>query len=139
MQISQKIGQYEVLKTYGKDAAIVIDTMFETADDYIMTISEQLDLLGIKNYDLIGFPSLINQFQWEDKACFIYKEFEGSHLDTIPYDIDFAVNAIKNLCLSIYQVWTLSNGYFYPEIDMNQLYFTKDQNLVFKNAYNFSM
>ena len=36
-------------------------------------------------------------------------------------------------------MWTLSNGYFYPEIDMNQLYFTKDQNLVFKNAYNFSM
>ena len=27
MQISQKIGQYEVLKTYGKDAAIVTDTM----------------------------------------------------------------------------------------------------------------
>lgn len=139
MQISQKIGQYEVLKTYGKDAAIVTDTMFETTDSYIMTVSEQLDLLGIKNYDLIGFPSLINQFQWEDKACFIYKEFEGARLDTIPYDIDFAVNAIKNLCLSIYQVWTLSNGYFYPEIDMNQLYFTKDQNLVFKNAYNFSM
>lgn len=139
MQISQKIGQYEVLKTYGKDAAIVTDTMFETTDSYIMTVSEQLDLLGIKNYDLIGFPSLINQFQWENKACFIYKEFEGARLDTIPYDIDFAVNAIKNLCLSIYQVWTLSNGYFYPEIDMNQLYFTKDQNLVFKNAYNFSM
>lgn len=139
MQISQKIGQYEVLKTYGKGAAIVTDTMFETTDSYIMTVSEQLDLLGIKNYDLIGFPSLINQFQWEDKACFIYKEFEGARLDTIPYDIDFAVNAIKNLCLSIYQVWTLSNGYFYPEIDMNQLYFTKDQNLVFKNAYNFSM
>ena len=104
-----------------------------------MTISEQLDLLGIKNYDLIGFPSLINQFQWEDKACFIYKEFEGARLDTIPYDIDFAVNAIKNLCLSIYQVWTLSNGYFYPEIDMNQLYFTKDQNLVFKMRITFSM
>ena len=97
MQISQKIGQYEVLKTYGKDAAIVTDTMFETTDSYIMTVSEQLDLLGIKNYDLIGFPSLINQFQWEDKACFIYKEFEGARLDTIPHDIDFAVNAIKNL------------------------------------------
>ena len=36
MQISQKIGQYEVLKTYGKDAAIVTDTMFETTDSYIM-------------------------------------------------------------------------------------------------------
>lgn len=57
MQISQKIGQYEVLKTYGKDAAIVTDTMFETTDSYIMTVSEQLDLLGLKIMILLDSQS----------------------------------------------------------------------------------
>jgi hypothetical protein len=51
MQISQKIGQYEVLKTYGKDAAIVTDTMFETTDSYIMTVSEQLGSYWIPKSD----------------------------------------------------------------------------------------
>lgn len=138
MQKNQKVGQYEILKAYGKDMAVVRDTMFETTDIYIMTISAQLHLLNIKDYDLTGFPSLINQFQWEDKACFIYKEFEGAHLDTIPYDIEFSVNVIRNLCLSIHHAWELSDGCFCPEINMDKLYFTKDGNFVFKNAYNFS-
>lgn len=138
MQKNQKIGQYEILKDCGNDMAIVKDTMFETSDIYIMAISEQLQLLNIKNYDLIGFPSLINQFEWEEKACFIYKEIEGAHLDTIPYDIDFSVNAVRNLCLSIYQIWRLSGGCFYPEINMDELYFTKNENFIFQNAYAFS-
>lgn len=138
MQKSQRIGQYEILKVYGNDMAIVRDMMFETSDVYIMAISDQLQLLNIRNYDLTGFPSLINQFEWEGKACFVYKAFEGAHLDTVPYDIDFSVNAIRNLCLSIYRVWKLSGGYFYPKISIQELYFTKDENLVFKNAYIFS-
>lgn len=138
MQENQKIGQYEILEICGNDMAIVKDTMFETPDVYIMAMSEQLRLLNIKNYDLIGFPGLINQFEWEGKACFIYKEFEGTHLDTIPYDIDFSVNVVRNLCLSIYQVWRLSGGCFCPQISMDELYLTKDKSLIFQNAYVFS-
>ena len=56
MQISQKIGQYEVLKTYGKDAAIVTDTMFETTDSYILSFIGSLKKNRIDDatYSIIG-------------------------------------------------------------------------------------
>lgn len=135
---NEKIGQYEVLQTYGDQIAIVKDTTFEAADTFIMTISDRLELLEIKNFELPGFPQLINQFQWGEKACFIHREFDGCHLDTIPYDVDYSVEVIRNLCLSIHRIWKISNKCFYPTIDLEELYLTKDGDFIFRNAYNFA-
>lgn len=135
---NEKIGQYEVLQAYGDQIAIVKDTTFEAADTFLMTISDHLELLEIKSFDLPGFPQLLNQFQWKEKACFIYREFDGCHLDTIPYDVDYSVDAIRDLCLSIHRIWKLSNECFYPNLNLEELYLTKEGDLVFRNAYNFA-
>lgn len=130
-----KINQYEIVETDGY-RAIVRDSMFQSVY-FVISSSDNTNLLEICNYQMPAFPKPINGFEYEGAVYIVYKFMQGDILKKGPYDVDFAVKVAYKLCISTETIWKLSDRRFNPEIEYEDLYFISTGDVIVEEAYNF--